>query len=100
MDQGNGIRRGQGGQEEAKAKPAVASSGDLSFEALLAKHRAQQSKTKEVKIEDVRESEMDAKEALEAKRTAEDCFAVHELYQEMKKVLQEMLMGLLRSWKN
>jgi tRNA 2-selenouridine synthase SelU len=87
-------------KEEAKAKPAVASSGDLSFEALLAKHRAQQSKTKEVEIEDVRESEMDAKEALEAKRTAEDCFAVHELYQEMKKVLQEMLMGLLRSWKN
>ena len=93
-------------KEEAKAKPAVASSGDMSFEALLAKHRAQQSKTKEVEIEDVRESEMDAKEALEAKakekkvrsaskkfyfplstagemkkkaNATEDCFVVHEL---------------------
>ena len=38
---GMGSKEVKEAKEEAKAKPAVASSGDLSFEALLAKHRAQ-----------------------------------------------------------
>ena len=45
----------------------VANSDEMSFEALLAQHRAQDSQTKFVEVEEVQESEVDGKEAIEAK---------------------------------
>ena len=53
--------------EEVINNFTVANSDEMSFEALLPQHRAQDSQTKFVEVEEVQESEVDGKGAIEAK---------------------------------